>query len=343
MVQTGETTSNGAENLVSVAPSVPHDSRSADDPNTAKACFDEIYLQKDPRLYYAVLGGLDYVIPEIAAPVFSQIARHRTAVSPPGRDHEAIIDLGCSFGINAAVLRYGVRLDELRARYLREDVAEMPADRLARSDRLFFKAWPRRLPNPIIGIDASSSAISYALRTGLIQAGYAVDLECDPLPSSLESALTDVGLVISTGCVGYITHRTFSKLMESAHRRYPPWIVSFVLRMFDYDEISRELLDFGLVTEKLAGVTFMQRRFRDAEERDGILAAIAARGLDGSELEANGYLHAELYVSRSAEQVAAMPLHDMITVTSGRNRTGAHGIAITGPAGVRVGAGIGHA
>lgn len=40
---------------------------------TSKANFDEIYQQKDPRSYYAVLGSLDYVIPDVAFSLFHQI------------------------------------------------------------------------------------------------------------------------------------------------------------------------------------------------------------------------------------------------------------------------------
>ena len=45
--------------------------------NSTKANFDEIYGMEDPRGYFAALGSLDYMIPDLAAPVVRQILRDR--------------------------------------------------------------------------------------------------------------------------------------------------------------------------------------------------------------------------------------------------------------------------
>ena len=42
-----------------------------------KADFDRIYIEPDPRLYFVTLGALDYVIPDVAGPVFEQLVRAR--------------------------------------------------------------------------------------------------------------------------------------------------------------------------------------------------------------------------------------------------------------------------
>jgi hypothetical protein len=46
-----------------------------------------------------------------------------------------------------------------------------------------------------------------------------------------------------------------------------------------------------------------------------------ARAIDPRNKEADGLLHAELYVSRPPEHADAMPLNEMISVTSGENRS----------------------
>ena len=49
------------------SPDLSHEFR---DINRAKADFESIYNELDPRAYYRVLGGLDYVVPALAAPIF---------------------------------------------------------------------------------------------------------------------------------------------------------------------------------------------------------------------------------------------------------------------------------
>jgi hypothetical protein len=83
-----------------------------------------------------------------------------------------------------------------------------------------------------------------------------------------------------------------------------------VLRQFSFDEIAERLAAFDLVTEKLPGVTFRQRRFRDANERDGAFSAVRAAGRDPDNLESDGYFHAEFYLARPAGEIAA-PIVDM--------------------------------
>jgi hypothetical protein len=66
---------------------------------------------------------------------------------------------------------------------------------------------------------------------------------------------------LTTGCVGYVTDATYGKLLDAMDRT--PWIVSFVLRMFPFEPLAETFAKRGLVTEKLHGATFVQRRFRD--------------------------------------------------------------------------------
>jgi hypothetical protein len=115
-----------------------------------------------------------------------------------------------------------------------------------------------------------------------------------------------------------VTEKTYAQILHAADS--PPWVVSFVLRMFPYDQLSDTLSRFGLVTERLGGATFVQRRFRDVQEFSASLEALAKRGIDTAGFESDGLFQADLYVSRPAEDVRAAPLEDIITITSGRNR-----------------------
>ena len=76
-------------------------------------------------------------------------------------------------------------------------------------------------------------------------------------------------------------------------------LVVFVLRVFDYGPIAAVLAERGLVTEKRPG-TFPQRRFADAAEQEAAVHDVRARGLDPTGKEADGWYHAECFVSRPA-------------------------------------------
>jgi SAM-dependent methyltransferase len=295
--------------------------------NASKANFDDIYCESDPRRYFSVLGALDYMIPDVAGPVISQLlsAKNKRSGVPP-----TVLDIGCSYGINAAVHRFPFSFRSLRDRYATGGMASVPSDELARLDRNFYASWPETGVARFIGLDVAAAAVRYALSVGLIDAGIVGNFEsCKPGSRDVE-LLRRADVILSTGCVGYVTERTFRAILDTLQR--PPWVISFVLRMFPYEPIAEEFAKRGLVTERLAGATFVQRRFRDVDEFAGCLAALEDRGIDTAGLESEGCFQAELFVSRPREEVRTAPLEDIVTVISGRNRA-------VGPRYVQVGTG----
>lgn len=284
--------------------------------NASKANFDNIYEQPDPRGYFSMLGALDYMIPDVAEPIIRQILRargKRTGVSA------TVLDVGCSYGINAAVHRFPLSFRRLRMRYANPDMAAVEHEELAQLDRNFYGSWPRIGDARFIGLDVSAPAVRYAVSVGLLDAGVIANLEQDAPRPEDRQILRRADVVLSTGCVGYVTERTFGAILDSIER--PPWVVSFVLRMFPYEAIAATLAERGLVTEKLAGATFVQRRFRDIKEFNNCLSTLEKLGIDTNGLEAEGRFQAELFVSRPREDAAAAPLGKLVTVVSGRNRT----------------------
>jgi SAM-dependent methyltransferase len=283
--------------------------------NSSKANFDEIYRLADPRGYFSVLGSLDYMIPDLAEPIVRQLlaARAKRYDETP-----VVLDVGCSYGINAAVQRFPVSFNTLRNRYARGEMAAVEPAELARLDRNFYASWPQIAAARFIGLDVSEPAVRYACEVGLLEAGITNDLERQTLSPAEAALLRPVNVILSTGCVGYVTERTYRKLLDAVES--PPWIISFVLRMFPYDTLAGTLAEYGLVTERLAGAAFVQRRFRDVEEFTKTLSQLAERGIDTAGFESEGRFQAELFVSRPAADVQAAPLGELVTVTSGRNR-----------------------
>ncbi len=283
--------------------------------NQAKAIFDDIYIQEDPRSYFSVLGDLDYMIPDVAEPVVRQILAAKASST---NTKPVVLDVGCSYGINAAVHRFPLTFSGLRHRYARREMKALSAEELMRLDRNFYAAWPDGGLARFIGLDVSAPAIHYATSVGLLDQGVVADLENNALSKSDARTISDVDVIMSTGCIGYVTEKTFDKLLDATGKT--PWVISFVLRMFPFDSLAATFAERGLVTERLTGVTFIQRRFRDAEEFENSLATLAKIGVDATGLETEGLFHADLILSRPEADARAMPLDDIVTVASGRGR-----------------------
>jgi hypothetical protein len=274
--------------------------------NAGKADFEWTYNRLDPRSYFQVLGALDYAIPERAAPIF--LKTFDAYATARRRDALTVLDLGCSYGINAAVLKYGRTMEELREHYNSFDEQEIASHDVLRADQTdFFDGKPKRDLH-IVGIDRAQFASSYGFWAGLLDDAIPEDFEInDPSPQAA-STIARCDLVISTGVVGYVTERTFTRLLRCQPENEMPWIASFVLRMFDYGSVAATLEQFGYATEKLAGRYFRQRRFADSNEQKHVERLLEKRNLCTSGLEANGHYLAEFYLSRPTADVKAAPL-----------------------------------
>ena len=279
--------------------------------NESKATFDDIYNQPDPRDYFETLWNLGYVIPEQARPVFRAVFSTLREIRDREGTSTKVVDLGCSYGINAALLKFGVSMDELSELYLDPELSDVEppkvTDRVAQwlekqSDHPFLE---------IVGLDSADRAVAYATRVGFLDDAIAVNLEEEKPPDDFKRKLAKTDAIISTGCVGYVGPRTFERILEASGTDPAPWVASFVLRMFPYEEIERRLEKFGLITEKLEGVTFIQRRFASQEEQQEVCERLDKLGIDPTGLEAEGHYHAELYLSRPPQDIAAAGIDEI--------------------------------
>jgi SAM-dependent methyltransferase len=283
--------------------------------NRIKANFDSIYLAPDPREYYRVLYGLDYIIPDLAKEVFrNTIAALETKLGRPVR----VLDLGCSYGINAALIQYPLDIGQLAQRYMGLHDAGISSRELIELDAHYFQSWPR-YDAEITGCDVSGPAVNYARSVGLIDYGVIGNFETQALSPASKEILRGVDLIISTGSIGYITERTVQRMLDAIGAP-APWVASFVLRMFPYDKIDAMLGYAGLVTEKLSGATFVQRRFESESECLDVLKRLEDLGIDPQHKEATGLLHAEFYLSRSEQDRAGFPIETLASVTDGAGR-----------------------
>jgi len=265
---------------------------------TGKASFDDIYDRPDPREYYARMSELDYRIPELARPFFEQQIRDFRAATYGAADADGpvtVLDIGCSYGVNAALLRFDTGIGELAGHYRaagedvdRATLIERDRARLAARD-----AWPGVR---FVGIDASRPALDYAAEAGLLHESVHADLESADPTDEQRAILSRADLVVSTGCIGYVTEKTVTRIAAASGDRLP-WMAHFVLRMFDFGPIAAELDALGYRTEQRPGL-FRQRRFASATEQRHVLNSLADNGIDTEGNESEGWLCARLFVSR---------------------------------------------
>jgi len=258
--------------------------------NSAKANFDDIYNAPDPRAYYTTLGRLDYQIPSQAKPVFQAVMQSME------RERLTVLDIGCSYGVNAAMLRYDLDFAHLVHRYDRPAMEERSVAEVIVRDAETFAAMPERTDATFIGLDVAAEAAGYAKAVGLIEEAVVANLEESSLPEDAAARIAGADLIITTGAIGYVTEQTFEKILDAAGAT-PPWVAAFTLRQFPFDAIADTLARRGLVAERLEHRQFPQRRFRDDEEREGAIAAIRAAGRDPEGIETTGGYFSEFYLA----------------------------------------------
>lgn len=273
---------------------------------TGKMSLDHVYNQPDPRAYFRTLRKLDYRVPAFAKPVFSRLLDARreqndTTISK-------VVDVGCSYGVNAALLKHDLSLDELY--WLYGDGAPADREALIARDRVLFSASSDGAME-VVGVDAAEKAVAYALEAGLMDAGVSTNLERRKLLQSDRSVTEKADMIISTGCVGYVTETALEKLVETSEDN-DVWMANFVLRMFDYEPIEDMMAERGFVTEKLSDAAFPQRRFVSDVEQGQVLDSLSSRGLSPEGLEDTGWYMAELYVSRPAKHAQAAPIEAIL-------------------------------
>ncbi|SDM82281.1 class I SAM-dependent methyltransferase [Allokutzneria albata] len=264
---------------------------------TGKVTLDHIYTQPDPRAYFTTLRGLEYNIPQLAQPYFADlIGQH---------ERPRVVDIGCSYGINAALLNHGASMEELYERYTDPAVADLSTSALAERDRRLSKkqgnAW-------IVGLDSSRPALDYALAAGFLDDAVCADLENKDLTEEQREQLAGTDLVISTGCIGYVGASTIAKVAEVSE----PLMAHFVLRMVPFEPVEEALRELGYDTVRADGV-FRQRRFVSVEEQDQVLDTLRTVGVDPRGLEDTGWLYAQLHLCRPT--TSARTIVDLTSAT----------------------------
>ena len=273
-----------------------------------KAVFDHIYDAPDPRQYYLTLGRYNYLIPDASKSVFLRLYdAYRTMRSATRLN---VVDVGCSYGINAALHKFGLSMSEVQARFAAKTAEQVSTDDLRDDDHRFFRALELQEDLVFTGVDVAENAVRYATETRILDGAVTQDLERNSLNDSAKLAIDGADFVISTGAVGYVGRATFERIAEAGPSR--PWIAAFVLRQFSFRPIASMLAERGYTTELLEDAIFPQRRFVNLEERREAIGRLKGMGRPPTPLERDGWFAANFFLARPTAEAEAWPLEDLL-------------------------------
>lgn len=268
--------------------------------NEAKATFDDAYTSPTPHAYIEAMAASGYEIGERARPYCAAAAELLEEgigdVWPV-----QMLDVGCSYGIGSAFIKYGCSFDEMVAFFSSRAPTEYHA--ACEATRAWLNVAPPACNVRTVGLDSSAPAIRFAVDAGLLDGGITRDFERpDVEPNDEErSWFRSCNLLISTGAIGYVTEHTLEPVLRSLGEDHPgeagPLAVVTILRIFENDGIEGVFEKCGFRFGAVPDVRLPQRRFIDDDERQDVLSVLHARGIDTTDWEDRGKQYADLYIA----------------------------------------------
>ncbi|MFQ5429427.1 MAG: hypothetical protein ACE5E1_03865 [Phycisphaerae bacterium] len=289
--------------------------------NEAKASFDDVYTAPTPHGYIKSMAKNGYEIGERARPycaAAAELLREHNGDAWPVH----MLDVGCSYGIGSAFVKYGCSFDEMVAFFSSRAPREYHA--ACEATRMWLNIAPPACDVRAVGLDSSKPAIRFAVDAGLLDGGIARDFEQPhAVPTKEERTwFRSCNLLISTGAIGYVSERTLDVVLRNLGKDHPsefgPFAVVTILRMFNLSPIKSVFEKHGFSFGSVPGLRLPQRRFTDPEERRSVLALLHDRGLDTSDWEDRGKCYADLFVAAPPRQFSLL-LDRMIATRSERD------------------------
>ncbi len=274
--------------------------------NVAKADFNGIYNQPTPHAYITEMASHGYQIGEQARPyclAAVDFLRQRNSGACPVQ----MLDIGCSYGMGSASVRYGCTLDEMDA-FLSAHVPKNYS-LCCEAIRKWLNVTPSFSDMRCVGVDSSAPAIRFAKGSGLLEGGIARDFEVPDTHPTKEDIrwLRSCNFIISMGAIGYVTERTLSKILPHVGKDLPAGsglcAVVTILRMFDDAPIARVFEQSGLHFAPVPGIRLLQRNFMNSAEQTKIINILHNKGISTEGWEDKGSLFADLFVAAPPEQM----------------------------------------
>ena len=281
-----------------------------------KAAFDSIYDQPTPAAYFSVLQPLSYMTPGRAQPLVRRCVealRRRRHL-----DTVTVLDLCSGYGINGALLKCRLTMQELYERHATPYARDAGAGRIP-ADALWYRQRRRGDAGVrVIAQDVAERALHYSRTVGLADAVIAANLEERDASATEAALMAKADLVVVTGGLSYIGERTFRRVLGVARRQ--PWALYFPLRHTDTEAIDVTFEGAGYTVET-ARRTIAHRRFRSAEERRTLSAHIRAQRAPGDPGPSPTHLEALIKLARPPNDLLMPPSDEITSATAGGSET----------------------
>ncbi|MCP3922596.1 MAG: hypothetical protein GY714_08435 [Desulfobacterales bacterium] len=271
------------------------------DENKAKADFKTVYESLTPHNYIKEMDLHNYRIGDETKPFFAAAAEYMNELNGEAWPVQ-MLDVGCSYGIGSATVRYGCSFQEMVSFFS----SRAPTNYLSccETTRMWLNVVQPALNLRCVGFDCSENAINFALDAGILDAGITANLEkqkSDTLSKDDLSWIRTSNLLLSSGAIGYITDKTLSVILEHLGKDHPgengPFAVMSILRMFDKKNINEVFNSYGYKFDIIENIYLPQREFIDQAEKTEIINLLNKSGICTENLEDEGMLIAELCVA----------------------------------------------
>ena len=282
---------------------------SYDEQNASKANFNNVYTAPTPHSYISMMARHGYEIGEQARPyctAAAELLREKNGNIWPVQ----MLDVGCSYAIGSAFVKFGCSFDEMVAFYASR--APQEYEKCCEVTRMWLNITPPVCDMRTVGLDSSGPAIQFATEAGMLDYGIARNYE-DPKIQPTEQDVSwfqSCNLLMSTGAIGYVTQETMNKVLPDLGKDHPtnfgPLIGTTILRMFDPTDVAEAFRQHGFRYEAVPGILLPQRRFADEKEELEVLSYVRDRGLNVEGIEDQGKHFAELFIGAREEQFDAL-------------------------------------
>jgi len=264
-----------------------------------KKDFTDIYTQDSPYEYLKEMDRLEYDISDSTKPLYNSIIEQLEDTLSRSIN---VLDLGSSYGINSALMKYNLTMSELNDFFLNKSKPTK------KEIKQFYEKCTSNDKINFYQIDISKEALKFSEEMNLCERGINVDLDSEKL--NLPTSLPKIDIVIATGCIGYIGYKAFLNLLkiiknrqsnsDETETKYTAPIFAFsVLRIFDMDDIKEvfKKYDYSIVKSDIKPIR--QRNFSDPKEKTQTISLLHDMEINTKKYEDDGNFYADFYIAKS--------------------------------------------
>ena len=274
--------------------------------------FDRIYDLPDPAPYFAALRGADYRMPDELTGLLRQI-RPQLGEAKSSSGSVRVLDFGCGYGTNGALLRHRLRMSDLYAHYGRRSWQLGDGNQYWQEDVDYFRT--KRLADEsfeLAGVDIAGSALEYARHLGFIDHGFPENLALDEPSPALRRFLTGIDLIIESGAIGGIAHSVFERILDAAGAGRRPWFIYCPRPDVDWTDLEHLWRQRGYTAQPCRRRPVHYRKPLSDDERRDVLRLARGFGKSDEETLHQDYLLVDLMLARHHSERLAPPIESIV-------------------------------